>query len=41
MQSGTEEMSGVYIFRIAQLNIETVEFQLLLYRVFSVRPIIL
>ncbi|QRV73161.1 GTPase-activating protein [Ceratobasidium sp. AG-Ba] len=32
--SGTEE-STVYIFRISQLNIETVEFQLLLYRVFS------
>ncbi|KAG8749958.1 Ras GTPase activating protein ira2, partial [Ceratobasidium sp. 428] len=32
--SGTEE-SNVYIFRISQLNIETVEFQLLLYRVFS------
>ncbi|KAG8696350.1 Ras GTPase activating protein ira2 [Ceratobasidium sp. 394] len=32
--SGSEE-SNVYIFRISQLNIETVEFQLLLYRVFS------
>ncbi|KAG9100039.1 Ras GTPase activating protein ira2, partial [Ceratobasidium sp. 370] len=31
---GTEE-SNVYIFRISQLNVETVEFQLLLYRVFS------
>jgi hypothetical protein len=36
-QSSIEESANVYIFRIAQLNVETVEFQLLLYRIFSVR----
>ncbi|KAF8681504.1 GTPase-activator protein for Ras-like GTPases [Rhizoctonia solani] len=34
-QIDTEESTNVYIFRIAQLNVETVEFQLLLYRIFS------
>ncbi|CCO27597.1 Neurofibromin AltName: Full=Neurofibromatosis-related protein NF-1 [Rhizoctonia solani AG-1 IB] len=34
-QSSIEESANVYIFRIAQLNVETVEFQLLLYRIFS------
>ncbi|KAJ1309139.1 hypothetical protein OPQ81_004812 [Rhizoctonia solani] len=34
-QISIEETENVYIFRIAQLNIETVEFQLLLYRIFS------
>lgn len=31
-----EETPNVYIFRIAQLNVETVEFHLLLFRIFSV-----
>ncbi|CAE6451306.1 unnamed protein product [Rhizoctonia solani] len=34
-QISLEETANVYIFRIAQLNVETVEFQLLLYRIFS------
>ncbi|KEP55513.1 RasGAP domain protein [Rhizoctonia solani 123E] len=34
-QSSMEETANVYIFRIAQLNVETVEFQLLLYRIFT------
>ncbi|CAE6422943.1 unnamed protein product [Rhizoctonia solani] len=34
-QNSIEESANVYIFRIAQLNVETVEFQLLLYRIFS------
>ncbi|KAG8732817.1 Ras GTPase activating protein ira2 [Ceratobasidium sp. 423] len=34
-QISIEETANVYIFRIAQLNVETVEFQLLLYRIFS------
>lgn len=33
-----EETPNVYIFRIAQLNVETVEFHLLLFRIFSVSP---
>jgi hypothetical protein len=38
-QYSIEETANVYIFRIAQLNVETVEFQLLLYRIFSVSPL--
>lgn len=34
-QLNIEETTNVYIFRIAQLNVETVEYQLLLYRIFS------
>ncbi|KAH7343309.1 hypothetical protein B0J17DRAFT_171910 [Rhizoctonia solani] len=34
-QISIEESANVYIFRISQLNVETVEFQLLLYRIFS------
>ncbi|CAE6527674.1 unnamed protein product, partial [Rhizoctonia solani] len=33
--SSIEGPANVYIFRIAQLNVETVEFQLLLYRIFT------